>query len=253
MLTQHADLPNRDHSRVRIVCFAGEVFPVGHLRTLKRLWPGKRYLNLYGPTETNVCTWHEIPEQVPDDRSDPYPIGRVCSHLRGIVVDIEETEVLVGDEGELCIAGPSVLQRYWNLEEQTAKAFLAKRTDDRWYRTGDLVRADVSGDFVFVGRRDRMVKKRGYRVELGEIEACLYQHEKVIEAAVVAIPDEEAGILIRAHLVTPDGGKISMIQLKKFCSERIPVYMVPDTFTFHAQLPKTSTDKTDYQSLKALG
>jgi amino acid adenylation domain-containing protein len=253
MLTQHGDLPSHDHSTVRIVCFAGEVFPVTHLRALQRLWPGKRLLNLYGPTETNVCTWYEVAEDIPDERTEPYPIGRVCSHLRAIVVDSEGSEVAAGDEGELCIAGPSVLQRYWNLPEQTANAFLAKRSDDRWYRTGDLVRTNANGDYLFVGRRDRMVKKRGYRVELGEIEACLYQHEKVIEAAVVAIPDEEAGILIRAHLATPDGGKISLIQLKKFCSQRIPVYMVPDTFSFHARLPKTSTDKTDYQRLKALG
>lgn len=253
MLAQHGELGERDHGSVRIVCFAGEVFPVTHLRQLQQLWPGKRYLNLYGPTETNVCTWYELEETVPAERTDPYPIGKVCAHLRGIVVDPEGHEVARGAEGELCIAGPSVLQRYWNLEEQTAKAFLTNRSDDRWYRTGDLVRENADGDYVFVGRRDRMVKKRGYRVELGEIEACLYQHEKVLEAAVVALPDEESGMLVRAHLSTPDGGRISLIQLKKFCAERIPVYMVPDTFTFHEKLPKTSTDKIDYQALKALG
>ncbi len=256
MLTQHGELAQHDHSRVRIVCFAGEVFPIGHLRNLKRLWGRqgpKRYLNLYGPTETNVCTWYEIPDEVPEERMDPYPIGRVCRHLRGIVVDPDGRELPRGEEGELCIAGPSVLQRYWNLDAQTAAGFLPGRTDDRWYRTGDLVREDAAGDFVFVGRRDRMVKKRGYRVELGEIEASLYQHDQILEAAVVAIPDEAAGVLIRAHLSTADGGKLSLIKLKKFCAERIPVYMVPDTFTFHEKLPKTSTDKIDYQRLKTLG
>jgi len=253
MLTQHGDLAARDHSRVRIVCFAGEVFPVGHLRNLRRLWGRKRYLNLYGPTETNVCTWYEIPDAIPEEKKDPYPIGRVCAHLRGVVVDPEGREVARGQEGELCIAGPSVLQRYWNLEAQTAAAFLANRSDDRWYRTGDLVREDAAGDLIYMGRRDRMVKKRGYRVELGEIEASLYQHEQILEAAVVAIPDEAAGVLIRAHLATADGSKLSLIKLKKFCADRIPVYMVPDTFTFHEKLPKTSTDKIDYQRLKGLG
>jgi len=253
MLTQHGDLAARDHSQVRIVCFAGEVFPVVHLRSLRRAWGPKRYLNLYGPTETNVCTWYEVPDVVPEERKEPYPIGRVCAHLRGIVVDPEGRDVPTGHEGELCIAGPSVLQRYWNLEAQTAAAFLTSRSDERWYRTGDLVREDGAGDLIYVGRRDRMVKKRGYRVELGEIEACLYQHEAILEAAVVAIPDESAGVLIRAHLATRDGGKLSLIKLKQFCAERIPVYMVPDTFTFHEKLPKTSTDKIDHQRLKALG
>ncbi len=251
MLVQHGELANRDHSQVRIVCFAGEVFPVVHLRSLKQLWPGKRYLNLYGPTETNVCTWYEIPAVVPEDRKDPYPIGPVCAHLRAIVVDPDGREVARGSEGELCIAGPSVLERYWNLEEQTAKAFLPDRTDDRWYRTGDLVREDADHGYIYMGRRDRMVKKRGYRVELGEIEACLYQHPEILEAAVVALPDEAAGVLIRAHISTKNGEKLSLIKLKKFCSERIPVYMVPDGFSFHALLPKTSTDKVDYQRLKS--
>jgi amino acid adenylation domain-containing protein len=253
MLVQHGALESRDHGRVRIVCFAGEVFPVVHLRSLMRLWPGKRFLNLYGPTETNVCTWYEIPAVVPEDRKDPYPIGPVCAHLRAIVVDPEGREVAPGQEGELCIAGPSVLQRYWNLEEQTARSLLPNRTDDRWYRTGDLVREDPVHGYIYLGRRDRMVKKRGYRVELGEIEACLYQHPEVLEAAVVAIPDEAAGVLIRAHLSTKSGEKISLIKLKKFCAERVPVYMVPDTFSFHEKLPKTSTDKVDYQRLKSLG
>ena len=93
-----------------------------------------------------------------------------------------------------------------------------------------------------------MVKKRGYRVELGEIEAALYEHEDVREAAVVAIPGED-GLVVRAHLATRGGERISMIKLKKFCSGRLPVYMVPDQFRFHAELPKTSTDKMDYQTL----
>ena len=253
MLAQHGELEKRNHQSIRIVCFAGEVFPINHLRTIKTLWPGKSYFNLYGPTETNVCTWHPIPDVIPDDLTKPYPIGKVCEHLRGIVVDTEENEVEPGAEGELCIAGPSVLQKYWNLEEQTNNAFLTSRDDDRWYRTGDIVTLNEDDDYVFVGRRDRMIKKRGYRVELGEIESCLHQHPELLEAAVVAIPDDDAGMIVRAHLSTPDGGKISLIKLKKFCSEKLPVYMVPDTFTFHEVLPKTSTDKVDYQQLKNLG
>ena len=96
-----------------------------------------------------------------------------------------------------------------------------------------------------------MIKKRGYRVELGEIESCLYRHPDVGEAAVVACPDDTLGMLVRAHVAPRDGLKLSVIGLKQFCSTQVPVYMIPDVFKFHDALPKTSTDKVDYQALQA--
>ncbi len=253
MLAQHGKMETHDYSAVRMVLFAGEVFPVNHLRGLKRKLPHPRYFNLYGPTETNVCTYYEIPGHIPDERTEPFPIGKVCSHLRGIVVDVDERPVPPGAEGELCISGPAVMQGYWNRPEWTQRAFLASGTGERWYRTGDLVIEEPDGNYRFLGRKDRMVKKRGYRIELGEIEACLYRHPDVREAAVVALPDEEVGLRILAHLATRDGKRLSGIAMKQFCSEQVPVYMIPDAFRFHPALPKTSTDKIDYQTLKSLG
>jgi L-proline---[L-prolyl-carrier protein] ligase len=248
LLVQYGKLETRDCSSLRTVLFAGEVFPVVHLRALKALWPRPRYFNLYGPTETNVCTWYEVPALIPPDRTEPFPIGRVCSHLEAMVLDSGGEPVPEGQEGELCIRGAGVTSGYWNLPEQTSRAFL-ERSDGRWYRTGDLVAAEPGGDLRFLGRNDRMVKKRGYRVELGEIEASLYRHPAVREAAVVAVPDAEAGLKIRAHLVTRDGARLSIIELKRFCGSLLPNYMIPDAFSFHAELPRTSTDKTDYQRL----
>jgi acyl-coenzyme A synthetase/AMP-(fatty) acid ligase len=86
----------------------------------------------------------------------------------------------------------------------------------QWYRTGDLVVEDPTDGFIYRGRRDRMVKKRGYRVELGEIEACLYQHPNVRQAAVIAIQDEEEGLRVRAFVSPIDGAKLSTIALKRF-------------------------------------
>lgn len=253
LLAQYGDLANRDFSAMRIIHFAGEVFPVKHLRALQALLPGRRYFNLYGPTETNVCTFHEVPSQTPEDRTEPFPIGKVCSHLRGKVVDENQQEVACGGEGELCIDGPGVTQGYWKLPEQSAKAFLDDTSEGRWYKTGDLVVEDENGDYIYRGRRDRMIKKRGYRVELGEIESCLYRHPAIKEAAAIAISDEENGVRVKAYLSTHDGSRPSLIALKQFCSERLPPYMVPDLFGFQASLPKTSTDKIDYQRLKELG
>lgn len=254
LLVQYGKLESYDLSHIRTVLFAGEVFPVVHLKALHRILPHPRYFNLYGPTETNVCNFYELPREIPEERTVPFPIGKVCSHLEGMVVDEEGNLVTRGAEGELCIRGASVTSGYWDLPEQTAAAFLGdsgQPTDpgERWYRTGDLVVEAEDGNFTYVGRKDRMVKKRGYRVELGEIEACLYRHPDVREAAAVAIPDDDLGLKVRAHLATHDGGRVSLIKLKAFCSEHLPMYMVPDVFSFHDALPKTSTEKIDYQSL----
>jgi acyl-CoA synthetase (AMP-forming)/AMP-acid ligase II len=177
----------------------------------------------------------------------------VCAHLEAAVVDAEGRPVAPGLEGELVIRGPNVTRGYWNLPDRTAQAFLASevvtgRPGEPFYRTGDLVVEEADGNLRYVGRRDRMVKKRGFRVELGEIESVLHGHPGIREAAVVALTGDQ-GVRIRAHLVCREGGRLSIIQLKRFCAERLPLYMVPDLFQFHDGLPKTSTDKTDYQTL----
>ena len=258
LLVQYGKLEAYDLSRIRVVNFAGEVFPIVHLKSLHAILPAPRYFNLYGPTETNVCTFYELPPQIPAERTDPFPIGKVCAHLEAVVVDENGNEVARGEKGELCIRGESVTPGYWNLPEQTAHAYLVNGpratatgapANQRWYRTGDIVTETNDDNYIYAGRRDRMVKKRGYRVELGEIESCLYRHPDVREAAVVALPDEALGMKVRAHLATRDGNRISLIQLKAFCSQHLPIYMVPDVFSFHAELPKTSTEKTDYQTL----
>jgi amino acid adenylation domain-containing protein len=252
LLAQYGGLDRLDLSSLRLVLFAGEVFPVKHLRAFQALVPRPRYFNLYGPTETNVCTYYEIPGRVPDDRTAPYPIGKPCSHLQTRVVDPQENTLPRGQEGELCVAGAGVMQGYWNLPEQTARAFLRDPDGTRWYRTGDLVVEGPDGDYVFMGRRDRMVKRRGYRVELGEIESALYRHAAVREAAVIALPDTESGVRIKAYLACREGKRPSLVELKGFCTQNLPAYMVPDLFSFQDALPKTSTDKVDYQRLKEL-
>jgi acyl-coenzyme A synthetase/AMP-(fatty) acid ligase len=138
------------------------------------------------------------------------------------------------------------------LPERSRKAFVTVGQGSPYYRTGDIVREEPDGNLRYLGRRDRMIKKRGFRIELGEIETCLHAHPEVREAAVVALPDDEAGMKVFAHLACTDGKRLSVIQLKTFCSGRIPVYMVPDVFSFHPSLPKTSTDKIDYQMLATM-
>lgn len=250
LLAQFGKLEQHDYSSLRLVLFAGEVFPIKYLKLLKSLWPHPRYFNLYGPTETNVCTFYEVPHLISQSQTEPVPIGKTCPYCEPLVTDEAGAEVARGAEGELCIAGPSVLEGYWNLPENTTKAFLPGR-DTRWYRTGDIVVELPDGSYKFLGRRDRMIKKRGYRIELGEIEVALYRHPVIKEAAVLAFPDAD-GVPIKAFTSTRNGSKLSIIELKKFCSENLPLYMVPDFFCSLESLPKTSTDKVDYQKLKSM-
>jgi L-proline---[L-prolyl-carrier protein] ligase len=249
LLAQYGKLERHDFGAVRLVLFAGEVFPITHVRHLKSLLPHPRYFNLYGPTETNVCTSYELPAEISTQRTDPFPIGKTCGHLRSMVVDDSGRAVPTGADGELCIAGPAVMLGYWNLPEHTARAFLDDGSGERWYRTGDVVRVDETGNYIFRGRRDRMVKRRGYRVELGEVEAGLHQHPGIREAAAVAIPDDMLGIRIMAVVSCDGDRRPSIIELKRFCADVLPSYMIPDLFTFEANLPKTSNGKVDYQRL----
>ncbi len=254
LLVEHGDLESRDLSSLRTVLFAGEVFPVRHLRSLRQRLPDPEMYNLYGPTETNVCTYHRIPATIPEERDRPFPIGRVCSGDVVRVADVGEggriEDVASGSEGELLVNGASVMRGYWNLPERTAGAFAEDADGRRWYRTGDVVVEGPTGVYDYVGRRDRMVKRRGYRVELGEIEAGLYRHPDLSEVAVVAAEDDDAGIRIDAFISYSGETRPSIIKLKRHCSEVLPLYMVPDRFLFLPELPKTSTDKVDYQKLK---
>jgi acyl-coenzyme A synthetase/AMP-(fatty) acid ligase len=252
LLAQFGQLARPDCTALRQVLFAGEVFAVKHLRTLAEQWPWPRYFNLYGPTETNVCTYYEVRPPVPPERDTPYPIGPVCSHLRARVLDEQARDVAPGEEGELCIAGRGVMQGYWALPEQTARGFHVDADGVRWYRTGDVVVEAPGGCYIYRGRRDRMVKRRGYRIELGEIEAALYRHPALKEVAVVALPDPEAGVVITAFLAWQGDKRPSLIEIKRFCAEHLPLTMLPDRFSWHESLPKTSTDKLDYQRLKAM-
>jgi amino acid adenylation domain-containing protein len=250
LLAEHGGLDRAALAAPRLVLFAGEVFPLAALRRLRRLWPHAAMWNLYGPTETNVCTAFPIPTVIPPDRTSPYPIGPVCPPLEARVVDDHARDVPPGVRGELLIAGPGVMRGYFDQPELTALAFVVEG-ETRWYRTGDIVHDRGDGCFVFHGRRDRMIKKRGYRIELAEIESALYRHEGIDRAGVVA-QTGEAGVSITAFIALKTSQKKSIIAMKRHCMHHLPHYMVPDTITFLDDLPSTSTDKVDYQRLKLL-
>jgi acyl-coenzyme A synthetase/AMP-(fatty) acid ligase len=251
LLANYGKLAKYDYSSLRMVFFAGEVFPIPQYRALHAIWTEPRYFNLYGPTETNVCTWYEVPRS--DDELEDmssFPIGAMCPPNIGMVVDSNDKEVAADESGELLVCGPNVMQGYWNLPEHNARAYFDDAGGRKWYRTGDIVKEEPAGSYVYISRRDRMVKRRGYRVELGEIEAALVRHPNIREAAVVAVYNEESGVVVHAFVASEPVGAVTVIALKAHSARTLPPYMIPDVFSLVDELPRTSTDKVDYQTLK---
>ena len=251
LMMTRGGLDKHDLSALRVLLFAGEVFPNKYLRQLMAMVPHARFANLYGPTETNVCTWHEV--GAPPEGDAPIPIGRACPYDEALVLDEALRPVPAGGVGELWIRGASVMHGYWGRPERTALSLqaleIAPGITDRAYRTGDLVRERPDGGLEFLGRRDHQVKTRGYRVELGEIETRLAAHPGVDEAVVVAVPDDEVTNRLKAVVVARAGATLDADALKQHCAATLPRYMVPETVEFRAALPRTSSGKVDRRAL----
>jgi amino acid adenylation domain-containing protein len=245
LIVRYGNLASVSLDRLRLVLFAGEVFPNRYLSELMRLVPGRRYLNLFGPTETNVCTYYEVTE--PPDAQGSVPIGRACTNYRCEVMD--EAGVILhgaGVQGELVVTGPGVARGYWGDEQRTAERFPAAHS----YRTGDIVEIMSDGEnptFRFLGRRDNLIKTRGYRVELGEIEAALYAHPLVRECVAVAVPDTTVGNRVLAFCAL--AGPTDEGDLAETCRAQLPPYMVPEQIVLLDALPTTANGKYDRKQL----
>jgi amino acid adenylation domain-containing protein len=239
---------------LRIVLFAGEVFPVKHLRGVMEAWPQARFFNLYGPTETNVCTYYALPERLPPEVND-LPIGTACMNTEVFAVGDDGNVVTEEGVGELYVRGPAIMSGYWRQPDRTAAALVANPQRpailERVYRTGDIVRRDADGVYWFIGRRDHMVKVRGYRVELGEIEHALLGHGEVRAAVVVALPDDIVGARLHAVIV-PNGSRPTVKSLQAQCGGQLPRYMMPERFHLWDALPLTSTGKVDRPGITRL-
>jgi amino acid adenylation domain-containing protein len=251
-LVLHGILAARQVLGVRLILFAGEVFPMKYLRLALEAFPQAEFHNLFGPTETNVCTYFQI-DRAQAAFLEKLPIGSTCSNTDAFAVDDSGQIAGPGGTGELYVRGPGVALGYWGDREKTGRAMLPNRFqrhfEDRIYRTGDLVSVDHDGVFWFLGRRDNMVKSRGYRIELGEIEAALYSHPAIREAAVIPLPDELIGNKLKAVVVVNSSAQVSASEIQRYCAQRVPLYMIPEPIEFRESLPKTSTGKVDRREL----
>lgn len=242
-----AELPE-----LRLVSVGGEAFP----GRLVQEWTdgGRRFVNGYGPTEATVavtlkdCTgaWDRNP-----------PIGRPMAGHQTLVLDPDLRAVPPGAVGELCVAGPGLARGYLGRPDLTDAVFVANPYPcgpgtERIYRTGDLVRLLPDGDLEFLGRCDRQLKVRGFRIEPGEVEMALASHPDVAQAAVAVLTGTD-GQPVLAGFVVPESTEHGPDpdDVRRHTRELLPAYMVP-TVTVVERLPLTPSGKVDHRALPAL-
>ncbi|MFY3194265.1 Pls/PosA family non-ribosomal peptide synthetase [Achromobacter xylosoxidans] len=238
----------RDVPGLRIVNLGGEMCP----EFLVQRWatPGRRLFNTYGPTETTVSA--SLAELLP---GQPVTIGTPLPNYGMLIRDEDGAVLPQGQTGELCITGPGVAGGYLGRPELTAEKFLANprpsgEHDTRMYRSGDLARIDENGQIQCLGRSDDQVKVRGFRVELGEIEAALYRQAGVGAAAVVL--RDLAGIDQLVAFLTPEGdARLDPHALRAALAAELPAYMIPARFELVAEVPRLTSGKIDRKALKA--
>jgi aryl carrier-like protein len=212
--------------------------------------PGCRLSNHYGPTEAHVATVHDLPAN-PSDWSLLPPIGRPVPNVRMYVLDRAFGPTPIGVPGELYIGGAQVARGYLGRPALTAARFVpdpfAPTPGARLYATGDRARWRSDGELEFLGRADKQLKIRGFRVEPGEIEAALREREDVRECAVVDredVPGDRRLVAYVAGQARPD-------ELRAHLRRTLPEHMVPSAFVFLDRLPLTPSGKLDRRALPA--
>lgn len=202
---------------------------------------GCKMLEAYGLTETSPVASMD-------------PVGRPKDHSVGVpipdtdikIVDVETgtQELPPGESGEIIIKGPQVMKGYWNLPEETAKALrVGPDGEPGWFYSADIGYMDEEGYIHMVDRKKDMIIAGGYNIYPTEVEAVLFEHPKVKEAAVIGIPDEERGETVKAFVVLREGETATPEEIMTFCRERMAAYKAPRLVEFRSDLPKSLIGK----------
>lgn len=218
---------------------------------LVRSW-GDRifYLNAYGSTETtnSALVWHYIPgEPIPE----PVPIGKPFPNKRVYLLDNYLRLQPIGAVGEICVGGAGTARGYVNKPELTAERFVPNPyvPGERLYRTGDIGRWREDGTVEFIGRLDRQVKVRGFRIEIGEVEATIRQHPNIAQTVVAPVEDGRGDRALCAYVVWGESEEKGIAELKEFLISRMPAYMIPAYWVELQELPLTPSRKIDMKQL----
>nr|WP_202528453.1 AMP-binding protein [Streptomyces sp. SID486] len=238
------------HPGVRTVIFTGDAMPQALLRQLGTAFPGAGCHNVFGCTETNDSFIHDAE---PAEAGEQTPIGRPLPGVRALVVDGDGRVLDSPGTGELLVTTP--FQTFGYLQRSRNEGVFVPAPDggdEVFYRTGDLVTRDADGLHWLRGRTDFQVKVRGVRTNVQEVENILAAHPEVAEAAVVAIPDPEAGYRLHAQVTRRPGTSLTSLRLRSHSAARLPRHAIPSSVHVgDAPLPRTSTGKPDRNLIKA--
>jgi amino acid adenylation domain-containing protein len=229
----------------------GEPVPHALVEALHATGTVRAVRNLYGPTECTVyATWADLRPEDPRP-----PVGRQVTGSRAYVVDENLRPSPIGVPGELFLGGACVGRGYVARPAMTAERFVpdpfSAEPGARMYRTGDRIRWRADGQMEYFGRLDTQVKLRGFRIELGEVESALKRHPSVGDAAAVVREDQPGEPRLVAYLLRAAGAEPDAAELRAFCRERLPDYMVPTAYVVLDAFPQTTSGKVDRRALPA--
>lgn len=233
--------------RLREVMYAGEPFPVPQLIRLQKALPKTQIANIYGPTETNIITYfwiNKLSEKVKD-----IPLGDVVEDTEILIVSKQRDRICKPNElGEIWCRGGTVTIGYLGMEDKTKEHLVLSPFHQYpvyFWRTGDFGYRNESGCLYYKGRKDHMIKVKGYRIEIGEVETAIARHKSLDEFVVVAVPDEKYGNRLYCFYSVLKNKQISKDEIKLFLKDKLPEYMIPFQFIELEILPKTSSGKVD--------
>ncbi|HEY0552674.1 MAG TPA: amino acid adenylation domain-containing protein, partial [Thermoanaerobaculia bacterium] len=216
---------------------------------------GRKFYNAYGPTEASV--WASVKECGAgrgEGEGDP-SIGSPIGNVQMYILDEAREVVPAGSRGELYIGGGGLARGYRGRAALTAERFMPNGYSagggERLYRSGDVGRYGSNGEIEYLGRGDEQVKLRGYRIEMGEIEAGMREHEGVSECVVMVREEAEGEKRLVAYVVSKQAGELNISQLREHLKQRLPAYMVPSAYVMLPALPLTANGKLDRGALPA--
>ena len=247
ILLQMEQIQGLDFSSLRYLTNAAAALPEAHVKKLMTLFPNAKIYSMYGQTECVRGTYLR-PEDIV---TRPSSVGGAIPNEQLFVHDADGNEVAPGEVGELVVRGSNVMRGYWNSPEETARKFRPGRYfGETLLYTGDLFRKDEEGYLYFVCRKDDLIKTKGERVSPKEIEHALCEMDGVSEAAVVGVPHEVFGQMIKAYIVARPGAALEERQILAFCRNRLEPFMLPGAIEFRPELPKTPNGKIDKKQLR---
>ncbi|HWR17294.1 MAG TPA: acyl-CoA ligase (AMP-forming), exosortase A system-associated [Terriglobales bacterium] len=250
----NSGLAKNKFPHLRYITNTGGAMPQNVLAQLRAALPTTKVFLMYGLTEAFRSTF--LPPSELDKR--PTSMGKAIPDCEMMVINEHGQLCKPGEIGELVHRGPTVSMGYWNNPEATAKVLkpnplLPPELGEQEIvcYSGDLVKMDEDGFLYYVSRRDTQIKSSGYRISPTEVEEVLFQSGYIRHAAVIGVPDEMLGQAVKAYVVARDGEAVDVEKLLKFCGEKVPHYMVPKYVEVLSELPKTTSGKVDYPSLRA--